>query len=164
MRRLRGCLQLGRQLCQAGLDKQPNRARQCHGHALKATFLKLLKCHPLFVQVLGKETEESAAFELDLTSLRQVKHWHLNLVQVGRSQIGFGHASLIWHHQTDGPQVVYSRKWPITTCPCLHIILWKFLLEVEEVEQNFRTFLPRPIFTFLFFEIPLLLKYLQHSS
>ena len=28
----------------------------------------------LFVQVLGKETEESATFELDLTSLRQVSH------------------------------------------------------------------------------------------
>ena len=27
-----------------------------------------------FVQVLGKETEESASFELDLSSLRQVKH------------------------------------------------------------------------------------------
>ena len=45
----------------------------------------------LFVQVLGKETEESAAFELDLTSLRQVlaleeTHWHLNLLR----EVGFG--------------------------------------------------------------------------
>ena len=40
MRRLRGCLQLGRQLCQAGQHQgldQPSQARQCHGHALKAT-------------------------------------------------------------------------------------------------------------------------------
>ena len=32
----------------------------------------LMGVSPLFVQVLGKETEESAAFELDLNSLRQV--------------------------------------------------------------------------------------------
>jgi len=57
MRRLKGGLQLGRQLGHAAQHRPLGQARQCHGHALK---------------VLGKETEESAAFELDLTSLRDV--------------------------------------------------------------------------------------------
>ena len=42
------------------------------GNFKRFRILKLLEASPLFVQVLGKETEESAAFELDLTSLRQV--------------------------------------------------------------------------------------------